>query len=96
MLDLAKSKINFDKSFTFYLHVLKGKASCRFESFRFWLIKMYSVLSSHKNTLKSFSLTQEKKITYKSQPSNIEIAEALEEEINIESPHERNFEGRSN
>ena len=37
MLDLAKPKINFDKSLTFYLHVLKGKPACRFESFRFWL-----------------------------------------------------------
>ena len=35
MLDLAKPKINFDKSLTFYLHVLKGKPACRFESFRF-------------------------------------------------------------
>ena len=61
MLDLAKSKINFDKSLTFYLHVLKGKPACRFESFRFWLVKMYSVLSSHKNCPKLFSLTQKKK-----------------------------------
>lgn len=31
MLDLAKSKINFDKSLTFYLHVLKGKPACIFD-----------------------------------------------------------------
>ena len=31
MLDLAKPKINFDKSLTFYLHVLKGKPACIFD-----------------------------------------------------------------
>lgn len=39
MSDLAKSKINFDKSLTFYLYVFKGKAACRVESFRFDSLK---------------------------------------------------------
>lgn len=93
MLDLAKSKINFDKSLTFYLHVLKGKPACRFESFRFWLVKMYSVLSSHKNCPKLFSLTQKKKKkSYINHNTQTLSCWALEEKMNSESPHERNFE----
>lgn len=95
MLDLAKSKINFAKSLTFfYLHVLKEKPACRFESFRFDSLKCIVCFIKPQNLPQIIhSLTQKKKkVLYKPQLSKTQLLRLGRRVTQKGLRKERNFE----